>query len=224
MKEKETMKNIIRQLLKINYAETQELIRIMEYKPFIISEALELASELNSQVNWGIIIKSLSNLTKYSIDYNQIQTETAVKRTSLSSGAILDEIILLKEYIESIEIDDNSICYGKIRYAINSTYSDIGDSFTDLLLDTIDLDEFYDKASELILENIKEETKLDSIKEPMASYTICNNASLLIFDIDYFEDAVLVGTSFEDAKWYLVQDSNFFYGETPFSLEDFIRA
>lgn len=224
MKEKETMKNIIRQLLKTGYAEVEELIRIMEYKPLIISEAIEIASETSSPVSWGIIVKALTNLTKYSIDYAQTQTETVVKRTSLNSSAVFEEVNLLKDYIESIEIDDNGICYGEIRYAINSDYSDIGDDFKELLLDNIGLEEFYDKASDLIIENIKEKIKLDQVKEPIASYTVSNNSSLLIFDIDCLEDAVLVGTSLEDAKWYLIQDSNFFYGETPFSLEDFIRA
>lgn len=224
MKEKQTMKNIIRELLKTGYAEAEELIRIMKYKPLVISEAIEIASKLKSQIYWSTIIKALTNLTKYSIDYAQIQIETIAKRTSLNYSVVLEEVNLLKDYIESIEIDDNGICYGEISCAIESTYSDIGDYFKELLLNNIDLDEFYDKASDLIIENIKEDTPIDQIKEPMASYTISNNSSLLIFDIDYFEDAVLVGTSLEDAKWYLVHDSNFYYGEAPFSLEDFIRV
>lgn len=223
MKEKETMINIISQILKTGSEEAKELIRIIEYKPLIISEALDVAKELQSQISWGIIVKALTNLTKYSIDYSQIQTETVVKRTSLTSDSILEEVNILKEYIESIEIDDNGICYGEISYAMDSIYSDIGDNFKELLLDEIDLDEFYDKASDLIIKNIKDEIT-DQIKEPIASYTICNNASLLIFDIDYFEDAVLVGTSYQDAKWYLVHDSSFFYGDNPFSLDEFIRV
>lgn len=68
----------------------------------------------------------------------------------------------------------------------------------------------------LIESNFNTKEKLEHTEEPIASYLLPNNNSLIVFDIDYFENAILAGTSIDDAKWYLIQDSKFFYGEAPF--------
>lgn len=225
MEQTEKMKKMLSLLLNTGYMEIEQLLEIFEYQPFIIVASLEIASELSCAVDWSIIIKALSILTKDSIDYGQIQKEISFKNPNLYSGTILDEIEVLKEYIESINIDTNGCAWGEIAYSLDSEYSETGEYFKELITNRMTLDEFYDNVSNIITENIKNKTIKDhsSNMQPIAIYTISNNASILIYEIDHFNEKILVGSSTEDAMWYDLKDSTFLYGEIKFSLEDFLR-
>lgn len=223
MNENNILKNTIKKLLNINTNELYTLNRIVGYCPFVLSESLDISKRLKCKINWTIISKSVTSLTKYSIDYSQIEKEVSWQNSKLDSLKISKEVDIFKDYIESIIMDNTYKHFGEIISESKSTYTNTGKYFKDLILNNISLDDFYIKISKFILEELNKEAVSIKTAEPLACCSISNNSSLLIFDIDYYEDALLVGTSIQEAKWYLMQDSSFLYGDIPFSLEDFIR-
>lgn len=222
MKEKDLMRKIIRQILQTGDAEVEQLIGIVQYEPLIIPASLELANELGCSVNWGIVIKALTELTKNSIDYGQLEKEIAYKMPELDSGFILDELEELSDYFNSIVLDANGCAWGEIVSSKDSKYSDLGDFFKELVSGNIDIEVFHDGIAKFMVSKIKDSLIWNELK-PIAICTITNNMSVLIFDIDYTEDKVLAGVDYKDAVWCSLDNNTFLFGELEISLDDCIR-
>lgn len=222
MKEKDLMRKALRQLLKTGDREIEQLVGIIQYEPLVIPASLELAEELGCQVDWGMIIKALTNLKKDSIDYGQIEKEIAYKLPELDSNFILDELEELSDYINSINIDDNGCAWGEIASSDDSKYSDCEEYFKELVNGNIDIDTFYEEVSKLMISTIKDNLIWRELK-PIAVCNLTNTMSVLIFDIDYSEDKILAGESFKDAVWCELNGDVFKFGELEISLSDCIR-
>lgn len=222
MKEKDLMRKIIRQLLKTGDAEVEQLINIIQHEPLVIPASLELANDLGCTVDWGIVIRALTNLKKDSIDYGQIEKEISHRLPELDSNFIMDELEDLSDYINSIILDDNGCAWGEIASSGESKYSDAGDYFKELVNGYINLDVFYEEVSNIMVSTIKDSMIWKELK-PVAICTITNTMSILIFNIDYNEDRILVGENFKEAIWCDLNDDKFKFGEIEISLSDCIR-
>lgn len=222
MENMQMYKKIIRQLLGTGEMETEQLVRIMEYQPDIIQAAKERANDLGTLVDWGMIIGALVDLTKDSIDYDQIQKEVDFVFSKLSSNELISECEQLEEYINSIVIDDNGCSWGEIANACDSKYSDAGDIFKLLLEGEKSLDDFYEDVAKIMVNILKEEYK-DKELDPIGVYTVSNNMAINIYKIDTDEDIVLAGVTWNDAEEYPLEGDMFKFGEIEISLNECIR-
>lgn len=222
MENMQMYKKIIRQLLGTGDMETEQLVRIMEYQPDIIQAAKERANDLGTLVDWEMIIGALVDLTKDSIDYDQIQKELDFVFSKLSSNELMSECEQLEEYINSIVIDDNGCSWGEIANACDSKYSDAGDIFKLLLEGEKSLDDFYEDIAKMMVNILKEEYK-DEELDPIGVYTVSNNMAINIYKIDADEDIVLAGVTWNDAEECPLEGDMFKFGEIEISLNECIR-
>lgn len=222
MENMQMYKKIIRQLLGTGDMETEQLVRIMEYQPDIIQAAKERANDLGTLVDWEMIIGALVDLTKDSIDYDQIQKEVDFVFSKLSSNELMSECEQLEEYINSIVIDNNGCSWGEIANACDSKYSDAGDIFKLLLEGEKSLDDFYEDIAKMMVDILKEEYK-DEELDPIGVYTVSNNMAINIYKIDADEDIVLAGVTWNDAEECPLEGDMFKFGEIEISLDECIR-
>lgn len=215
-------KKVIRQLLSIGEMEVDQLIKISEYQPDIIQAARERADEVGVLVDWGIIIKTLVDLTKESIDYIQMRNELCDAFPMLSSNEIVAECEELEEYINSITIDDNGCSWGEIASANDSKYEDVGDNFKDLLNGCISINEFYEEVIRTMSKIINDENKEKELK-PIGVYSVSNALAVYIYKIDTDEDIVLAGTSLDDVEECPLEGDTFKFGEIEIALSECMR-
>lgn len=217
-------RKIIMQMMDIGYLEVDEIIRIMEYCPNIIELSKEIATDCGQIVQFAHVISAITKWSKDRIDYNQISTEILDKIYDISSGEVIDICEDLEKFIDSIIIDDNGCCWGLVGYSESSyKFEEVDEIFAYLVQNKISLDEFYRKVADLICDEIgiKMREKEIENRKPLAVYTISNNMSLYIYEIE--DDYVLVGPNKEDVEECSVEDNTFIYGELELNVSDFIR-
>lgn len=217
-------KKALMQLLDVGYEEVEELVKIMEYCPTIIEISKEIANDCGQVVNFSHVISAITKWTKDRIDYNQINIEISDKIYEISSGEVIDICDDLEAFIDSVVIDDNGCSWGLVGYSESSyKFREVDEIFASLVRNEISLDEFYEKVSDEICNEIGAKIREKEVKnrKPLAVYTVSNNMALYIYEIE--DDYVLIGPNKEDVEECSVEDDTFMYGELELNVSDFIR-
>lgn len=226
------LKKLIANIFETGEMEVYEILKINDNYPDAIDRAKEICNETGMQMNFGVLIRALTEIVKDYIDYNQLDNEIAYKVETLSSGEVIDICDELETFINSITIDDNGVCWGDVSYSIDSRFKDVENEFSSLVKCEITMDEFYESVSDIVSNILLEEIKKKKIENlnPIAVCTISNNCSLFIYEINHgINDSVLVGPSVKDIKDIkdieecILSGDVFKYGDMELNIGDFIR-
>ncbi|MGU8834215.1 hypothetical protein ACV3UL_07935 [Clostridium perfringens] len=133
-------KLLLKEILGTGAAEVDIVMDLVDKYPDLIEKAKELALERCQLLSFGCIIEALVNNIKDSIDYDMISDDIEI-------------IYELREFINSITIDDNGAAWGHVICSDGSSrFSDISDVFQELVNESIGYDEFYSKCNAILEE------------------------------------------------------------------------
>lgn len=226
------LKKIVANLFETGLMDVDDIIKINDNYPDAIDRAKEICNEIGVQMNFGILIRALTEIVKDYIDYSQLNNEISYKIETLSSGEVIDICDELETFINSISVDDNGVCWGDVCYSIDSRFKDVENEFSSLVKCEITMDEFYESVSDIVSNILLEEIKRKKIEnlKPIAVYTVSNNCSLFIYEINHgINDSVLLGPSvkdikdIEDIKECVLDGDVFKYEDMELNISDFVR-
>ena len=96
------LRKIVANLFETGLMEVDDIIKINDNYPDAIDRAKEICNEIGVQMNFGILIRALTEIVKDYIDYSQLNNEISYKIETLSSGEVIDICDELETFINSI--------------------------------------------------------------------------------------------------------------------------